>query len=132
MGLNVCGNDVPVTNGCPSGNELLLFFGVNTQTGLEFKTWAQIKACLAPKPPIAGSVGDEGLPENGLNFYTNERLLNLGVANDNKIMFFLAGTPYYNYGNNKSFDYDATAGTIFLLNGNIFNEGDDFNLNTNQ
>lgn len=97
--------------------------------------WIQINqnggGFVGVKPPIAGSVGDEGLPEADLNFYTDARLINLGAANNNNIMFFLAGTPYYNYGNNVSFDYTPSSGTIVLRSG-VFNEGDDFNINTNQ
>lgn len=85
----------------------------------------------SPKLPIAGTVGDEGLPQAGESVYQDNRIKNLGATNDGNIQFLLAGTPYSNFGTNEAFDYDATTGTITLLFG-TFPEGADFSIQLNQ
>lgn len=132
MGCQININDLNVLSTCPDDSELVLFFNVGGQTtGTALRTWAQVKSCLGLNPPIAGTVGNEGLPQAGESVYQDNRIKNLGATNDGNIQFLLAGTPYSNFGTNEAFDYDATTGTITLLFG-TFPEGADFSIQLNQ
>jgi|GEM_PF-5675425 hypothetical protein len=132
MGLTVCGQPVSTLSSCPSDNELILFFGANTPTGLAFRTWAQIKQCLGAKPPIAGVVGASGMPVSGTSVYQDNRLIGLGSSNGGNISFSMAGSTLYNYGTTASFEFNNTTGTISLLFGNEFTTGDAINIDLNQ
>lgn len=98
--------------------------------------WYQINqlSSNAPivSPPIAGSVGDAGLPQVGDNTYTDIRLVGLGSSNNGNITFTMAGATLYNYGGTPSFELDNVEGTITLLYDNTFQEFDAINIPLNQ
>jgi hypothetical protein len=83
------------------------------------------------KLPIAGVVGEEGLPQVGESIYQDNRIKNLGSTNSGNIQFLLSGVIYSNFGSNEAFTYDAGTGTITLLYG-IFSDGSDFSISLNQ
>lgn len=81
------------------------------------------------EPPLVGVVGQSGFPVAGTSTYQNNALIGLGGSNGGKIQFNLAEQIYSNFGNNQSFNFNNTTGTITLLNGNTFYEGDSFYCN---
>lgn len=126
MALTVCGKQVETTSGCPSDNALVLIFGANTDTGLEFKTWAQIKTCLLISSGGASLrlvVGESGAPVAEDSTFQRNELIGLDpVNNPARISIKIDGQWLDSWGGNKSFDYNSSTGEIDL-GSNEWNDG---------
>jgi hypothetical protein len=78
--------------------------------------------------PITGLVGGIDLPVSGTSVYTN--ILMIGIGPD--IQITIGEAIMSSYGPNQSFDFDPTTGTITLLFGNTFIQGQSIYINLNQ
>jgi hypothetical protein len=59
-------------------------------------------------------------PVSGTNVYQNNLLKNIGKNSADRIEIIISGFEMYNWGENKSFDFDKTTGTITMLGGYVF------------
>lgn len=84
-------------------------------------------------PPFVGVVGDGTAkdPVAGTSTFQHNDLIGLGSTNSGKIQMTLGEVIMSNYGNNKSFDFDNTTGTIDI-SPNTFVLDDSLYINRNQ
>lgn len=70
----------------------------------------------AALPPYVGIVdgGNANDPVSGTSIFQNNQLIGLGSTNSGRITILYAESPRTNFGQNKSFEYNATTGTIDL------------------
>ncbi len=131
MDLTSCGKTVPTLTTCPADTDLVLFLGVDNETGMALRSWATVKSCLI-KLPLAGVVGTAGMPVAGATSWQNDGLKGLGLTNNAQIQITIAEQLMSSYGTNQSFELDNVAGIISLLFGNEFNAGDSVFVDRNQ
>lgn len=74
------------------------------------------------RAPLIGVVGrgtaDD--PTTGLTYFQSDKLIGLGRTNNNEIQIVIGVTIQWNFGDNKSFDFNSSTGTIYLGNGNVW------------
>lgn len=90
---------------------------------------------VRPLPDLKGEVGAGGIndPVAGQPIFQHDSLIGMGASNGGKISILIAEGLFSSYGNNKSFDFDPSTGTIDLTyGGNNFNQGDSISINLNQ
>ncbi len=85
--------------------------------------------------PLIGIVGRGTIddPIAGTTTFQSDKLIGLGSTNNGKIQIVIGVTIQWNFGDNKSFDYDPILGTINLsYGGNTWIEGSGLYVDRNQ
>ncbi len=89
---------------------------------------------FAPKHYLIGVAG-RGRPDDpvaGLGYFQSNKLIGLGSTNNGQIEITIGVTVQWNFGDNKSFDFNMTTGTIYLRFGNTFQGGVGLSVDLNQ
>ncbi len=86
------------------------------------------------RAPLIGVVGRGTIddPTTGLTDFQSNKLIGLGRTNNNEIQIVIGVTIQWNFGDNKSFDFNSTTGTIYLGNGNTWIYGSGLYVDRNQ
>ncbi len=99
-------------------------------------TIAGVGADQGIRSPLIGVVGNGGAfdPVAGATTFKNGKLVGLGSANNGKIEIVIGVTIMWNFGDNKSFEFDSVTGTIDLsyIEGNTFIAGSGIYVDCNQ
>lgn len=123
-------DQLPQLQGCPADTELFLVMGAMGGVGAgqyALRSWAYLKNCIVGTviPPYVGVVdrGNPTDPVSGTSTFQSNSLIGLGSSNNFSIQIVYSEVLRSSFGDNQSFTYNSTTGTIVLNNGELFYTG---------